>query len=75
VVSPRRSANPRLIVRCPRVVLQVVVPLPSFSIANQIGHPSNFLLNLTLDLFDGLLRGFLSLPHHIDFSIALGVRL
>jgi hypothetical protein len=41
-----------------------------------MGCPSNFLLLLlSLDLFDGHLRGFLSLPHHVDFSVALGFRL
>jgi hypothetical protein len=39
-----------------------------------MGFLSNFLLSLPLDLFSGLLRGFLSLPHHVDFSVALGIR-
>jgi hypothetical protein len=69
------SAIPRLIIRCPRIILQVVVPLFPFSIPGQTGCPSNFLLHLPLDLFNGLLRGFLSLPHHVDFSVTLGVRL
>jgi hypothetical protein len=70
-LSPLESVIPRLII--PRVILQAIVPLSPFSIPGQTGCPSNFLLRLLLDLFDGLLRGFISLPHHVDFSVALGV--
>jgi hypothetical protein len=41
----------------PRVILQDVVPLSLFSIPSQMGCPSNFLLHLSLNLFDSLLRG------------------
>jgi hypothetical protein len=59
----------------PRVILHAIVRLPSFNIPDQTGCPSNFQLSLPLDLLGGLLTGFLSLPHHVDFSVTLGVRL
>jgi hypothetical protein len=40
-----------------------------------MGCPSNFLLHLSLNLFDSLLKGLLSLPHHVDFFVTLRVRL
>jgi hypothetical protein len=40
-----------------------------------MGYTSNFLISLLLDLFSSLLWEFLSIPHHVDFSSALRVRL
>jgi hypothetical protein len=38
-----------------------------------MGCLSNFLVSLLLDLLNSLLREFLSLPHHVDFSVTLEV--
>jgi hypothetical protein len=40
-----------------------------------MGCKSNFLFSISLDLFGGLLREFLYLPHHVDFCVTLRVRL
>jgi hypothetical protein len=40
-----------------------------------MGCLSNFLISLPQDLLDSLLREFLSLPHHVEFFVSLGVRL
>jgi hypothetical protein len=52
-----------------------MMSLSLFSLFGQVGRPSNFFLNLLLDLFGGLLREFPSLSHHVDFFVSLRVRL
>jgi hypothetical protein len=75
VVSPRGSTILWFIIWWRRVVLQLTVSLSLFSLLRQTGCSSNFFLSLLLDLSGGLLRGLLSLPHHVELSIALRVRL
>jgi hypothetical protein len=77
VVSPHWSAIPRLIIRRNQVILQAIVPLSSVfflvQFHGQAGYTSNFFFSLLLDLLGGLLREFFSVPHHVDFSVALTV--
>jgi hypothetical protein len=40
-----------------------------------MGCTSDFLFSLPLDLLNCLLSAFLSVPHHVDFSAALTVKL
>jgi hypothetical protein len=51
------------------------VPLSSFGLRGQSGCESEFLVSVPLDLFDCLIREFLSVPHHVDFSATFRVRL
>jgi hypothetical protein len=51
------------------------MPLSSFSLSGQVSGVRRLYVNLLLDLFDRLIQEFLSVPHHVDFSAALGVGL
>jgi hypothetical protein len=51
------------------------MPLSSFSLLGQTGCASEFHVSPPLDLFDRLIHEFSSIPHHVDFSATLRVRL
>jgi hypothetical protein len=58
-------------IRCPRVILQAVVPLSTFSIPDQMDCPSNFFLSPTLDLCGSLFRGLISITHYVNLTVTL----
>jgi hypothetical protein len=51
------------------------MPLSSFGLSSQVGCASKLYVSLLLELFDRLIQEFFSIPHHVDFSVALRVRL
>jgi hypothetical protein len=74
-VPTHGSAIPRLIIGRTQVILQAIVPLFSFGLPGQMGYTSNFLISLLLHLLSSLLWEFLFIPHRVDFSAALRIRL
>jgi hypothetical protein len=51
------------------------MPLSSFDLSGQAGCTSELYVSLQLDLFDQLIKEFLSVPHHVDFFATLRVEL
>jgi hypothetical protein len=74
MVSPCRGSIWVLILQSLGVALHAIMPLPLVEFPSQT-FSSSYLLNLLLDVFDGLLQQFTTLFHHVDFSAILRVRL
>jgi hypothetical protein len=50
------------------------MPLSFITFPGQMGGPSYLLFSLLQDLFGGLLTGWISLAHNVDFTAVLRAR-